>query len=194
MWKDIEELLTGKLASVLLASVMRTSEKRHHTFEIERLKNKIYSINAQVESLTLRLAELPKEVSAAPIYKQMEKLEGDKKLLELQILKLRDEELDRELPTDGMTYDKLLDVFRNLKESGLTTAKKQRIITILVERIEIFPDRLEIHYGLGRSKIKRELVYANSLNYFEAECSTSLTNGAGYKTRTCDNLDVDQGL
>lgn len=142
------------------------------------MKNKIYSLNAQVESLTLRLAELPKEVSAAPIYKQMEKLEGDKKLLELQVLKLRDEEVDRELPTDGVTYVKLLDVFRNLKESGLTTAKKQRIITSLLERIEIFPDKLEIHYGLGRSKIKKELVYANSLNYFEAKCSTSFTNGA----------------
>jgi len=145
VWKDVEELLTGKLASVLLASVMKTSEKKQHSFEIERLKNKAYSINAQVDSLTLRLAELPKEVSAAPIYKQMEKLEGDKKHLELQILKLRDEELDRELPTDGFTYEKLLDVFRNLKESGLTTAKKQRILTSLVERIEIFPDRLEIH-------------------------------------------------
>lgn len=98
--------------------------------------------------------------------------------------------MDRELPTDGMTYEKLLDVFRNLKESGLTTAKKQRIITSLVERIEIFPDRLEIHYGLGRSKIKRELVYANSLNYFEAECSTSLTNGAPNKIRTCDPYHV----
>src|SRR5690606_10188765 len=49
VWKDIEELLTGKLASVLLLSVMKTSEKKHHTFEIERLKNKTYSINAQVE-------------------------------------------------------------------------------------------------------------------------------------------------
>lgn len=190
VWKDIEELLTGKLASVLLSSVMKTSEKKHHTFEIERLKNKTYSINAQVESLTLRLAELPKEVSAAPIYKQMEKLEGDKKLLELQILKLRDEELDREFPTDGVTYEKLLDVFRDLKESGLTTAKKQRIITSLVERIEIFPDKLEIHYGLGRSKIKRELVYVNSLNYFEAECSTSLTNGAPDRIRICDPYHV----
>jgi hypothetical protein len=112
------------LASVLLESVTKTSEKKHHTREIERLKNKTYSINAQIESLTLRLAELPKEVSAAPIYKQMEKLEGDKKLLELQILKLRDEELDRELPTDGVTYEKLLDVFRNLKREWINHGKE----------------------------------------------------------------------
>lgn len=192
VWNDIEQLLTGKLAKELLTTVKKIGEKKLHSHEIERLKNKIYSINAQVDSLTLRLAELPKEVSAAPIFKQMEKLEGEKKIVELQIIKLRDEELERELPTESITYEKLLDVFRNLKDSGFTTAKKQRIISSLVERIEIFPDRLEIHYGLGRSKIKRELVYASSLieNNLEAGCSTSLTYGAPDKIRTCDPYHV----
>ena len=193
VWNDIEELLTGKLAQTLLLNVLKASEKKHHSQEIERLKNKIYSINAQTESLVLRIAELPKSVTAAPFYKQMEKLEGDKKLLEEQRLKLRDEELEKELPTDAFDYGKLLEVFRNLKDSGLTTAKKQRIISSLVERIEIFPDRLEIHYGLGQSKIKRELVYASSLleeNNFEVGCSTSFTNGAPDKIRTCDPYHV----
>ena len=150
--------------------------------EIERLKNRTYSINSQVEALTLRLAELPKEVSAAPIYKQMEKLEIDKRELDEKILKLKDQELEKEIPTDAISYQNLLEVLRNERASGLTTAKKQKIVNCLIERIKIFPERLEIHYGLGRSKIKRELVYANSRFILPVDGSTSLTYGGTSRT------------
>lgn len=177
VWANLENLLSGNLSDELLAAVMRKKEQISFTHEIERLKNKTFSINSQVEALTLRLAELPKEVSAAPIYKQMEKLDIDKRELDVKILKLKDAELEKEIPTDAISYQKLLEVIRDEKTSGLTTAKKLKIVSCLIERIEIFPERLEIHYGLGRSKIKRELVYANSHLYKPADGSTSLTFG-----------------
>ncbi|MCM2351838.1 MAG: recombinase family protein [Bacteriovoracaceae bacterium] len=183
VWQDIEQLLSGNLAQKLISSVMTKRNKNQFSSEIERLKNKTYSINAQTDALTLRLAELPREVSAAPIYKQMEKLGIEKRNLEERILKLKDEELDKEVPTDAITYEKFLDILRDLKASGITTAKKQKIITSLVERIEIFPDRLEIHYGLGISRVKRELAIASSLlNKSLVESSTSLTSGGTNRT------------
>ena len=98
-----------------------------------------------VDSLTLRLAELPKEVSA-----------------------------------------------------GITTAKKQKIITSLIERIEVFPDKLEIGFALGALKTKRELVFASSLlnsseeSFFPAIkwCSASLTNGGPGENRTPTPLRI----
>ncbi len=139
-----------------------------------RAKSKV----AIFDALTLRLAILPREISAAPIYKQMEKFGIEKRNLEERVLKLKDKELEKEVPADAITYEKFLDVLRDLKASGITTAKKQKIITSLVERIEIFPDRLEIHYGLGISRVKRELAIASSLfNKSLVESSTSLTNG-----------------
>jgi hypothetical protein len=87
-----------------------------------------------------------------------------------------------QIPTDAISYEKLLEVLRDLKASGLTAAKKQKIVTSLIEKIEIFPDRIELGYGLGRSKIKRELVYANSLLCKPVECSTSLTFGGPCRT------------
>jgi site-specific DNA recombinase len=184
VWADLENLLSGKLAEELLAAVMKKKEQISFTHEIERLKNKTYAINSQTEALTLRLAELPKEVSAAPIYRQMEKLETNKRNLDERILKLKDAELEKEVPTDAISYQKLLEILRDEKASGLTTAKKQKIVSSLVERIEIFPERLEIHYGLGRSKIKRELVYANSHFILPVDGSTSLTYGGGEGNRT----------
>ena len=43
------------------------------------LKAKIYGIHSQLDALAERLSELPKSVSAVPIYKQMEVLESRKK-------------------------------------------------------------------------------------------------------------------
>ena len=80
------------------------------------------------------------------------------------------------------------------KASDLTTAKKQKIVSSLVDRIEIFPERLEIHYGLGRSKIKRELVYANSRFILPVDGSTSLTYGGDKQDRTADLLHAMQAL
>lgn len=93
----------------------------------------------------------------------MEKLEIEKRALEERILKLKDEELEKEVPTDAVTYERLLEALRDLKGSAITTAKKQKIIVSLIERIEIFPDRVEIHYGLGKSRVQRELAIACSL-------------------------------
>ncbi len=182
VWNDIEQVLSGSLSEELISAVMKKKNQTNFTHEIERLKNKTYAINAQTDALTLRLAELPREVSAAPIYKQMEKLEIEKRELDEKILKLKDEELEKEIPTNAISYEKLLEVLRDLKASGLTTAKKQKIVTSLIEKIEIFPDRIEIGYGLGRSKIKRELVYANSHLCKPVECSTSLTFGGPCRT------------
>jgi hypothetical protein len=126
VWDDLENLLSGNLSDELLATVLKKKEQISFTHEIERLKNKTYSINSQVEALTLRLAELPKEVSAAPICKQMEKLEIDKRELDEKILKLKDAELGKEIPTDAISYQNLLGVLRDEKASGLTTAKKQK--------------------------------------------------------------------
>ncbi len=182
VWAEVEKLISGKMANELLESANHKRGQNQHSQEIDHLKNRVYSINAQIEALTLRLAELPKEVSASPIYKQMEKLGADKNLIDERILKIKDEELATTLPTDAITYERLLAVLRDLKASGFTTAKKQRIILSLIEKIEIFPDRIEIGYGLGRSKIKRELVCANSRLFLPADGSTSLTFGGTNKT------------
>lgn len=183
VWQEIERLLTGNLSQNLLSVAMNKRNANHYSNEIDRLKNKTYSINAQTDGLTLRLAELPKEVSAASIYKQMEKLEVEKKALDERILQLKDKELKKEIPTDAITYERLLEVLKDVRASGITTAKQQKIIMTLIERIEIFPDRIEIHYGLGKSRVKRELANASSLfNKSVVESSTSLTSGGTNRT------------
>ena len=93
---------------------------------------------------------------------------------------LRSEELQNQLPVDLLTYENFIEVLNEVKKTGLSTSKKQKIIVSLIERIEVFPDRLDIYFAVGRDKIKKELAFAGSLFNFQnvlVESSTSLTNG-----------------
>lgn len=181
VWNDVESVLAGSLSKEILSKVKVVHGNNQQAQDIERLKNKIYSINAQVESLTVRLGELPQEVSATALYTQMGRLGTAKKEHEEKILGLKNEELQKQLPVDLLTYENFLEILKKLKETGLSVSKKQKIIVSLIDRIEVFPDRLEIHFAVGREKIKRELVLASSLPISSKNvlvlCSTSLTNG-----------------
>lgn len=192
VWRDVESLLSGSLAAELLAKVKVVHGNNKEAQEIERLKNRVYSINAQIESLTVRLGELPKEVSAKAIYTQMGKLEISKKEFEEKILMLKSEGLKNQLPIDLMSYERFIEVLNRLKSVGLTTARKQKIIVSLIDRIDVFPERLDIHFAVGVERIKRELALANSLFIQNTPVygSTSFTFGGPYKNRTCDPYHV----
>lgn len=58
---------------------MKTKVKESSSVnEVNSLKAQIYGFNSQIDALAERLSELPKEVSASPIYKQMGNLEKRK--------------------------------------------------------------------------------------------------------------------
>ncbi len=57
--------------------------------DIERQKAKLYGVNSQVEALSERIAELPKEVSADPLYRQLAKLQDIQKELEESLVSLK---------------------------------------------------------------------------------------------------------
>jgi hypothetical protein len=142
----------------------------------------------------VRLGELPQEVSATALYTQMGKLGTAKKEHEEKILGLKNEELQKQLPVDLLTYENFLEVLKKLKETGLSVSKKQKIIVSLIERIEVFPERLDIHFAVGSEKIKRELALANSLfissKNLLVECSTSLTNGGAVATTSAPSKTI----
>ena len=77
----------------------------------------------------------------------------------------------------------------------------------MVERVEIFPTEVKIHFALGQSKVERELALtgypsSNSLKSGTKPLgkgrkdggSNSLTYGGDDKDRTCDLLHAMQTL
>ena len=71
---EVEKLMTNEsLAKELLSEARKIHENRQEPQEAERLKAQVYGFSSQLEALAERLSQLPKSVSAVPIFKQMEK-------------------------------------------------------------------------------------------------------------------------
>ncbi len=76
VWEEVLKLFRDPgLSKALLLDAKRVSEARLGDSGQKRTESRISSVIQQIEVLAERLAELPKSVSAAPIYMQTEKLQ-----------------------------------------------------------------------------------------------------------------------
>jgi hypothetical protein len=96
--KKLEPLIQDKMRSMLLTKsfmkqILENVKTKHKDNPLrkdeERLKAKIFGVNSQIEALAERLAELPKSISPAPIFRQLERLEEVKKENEEQLKNLK---------------------------------------------------------------------------------------------------------
>ncbi len=75
----METLLSGpELAASLLDQVRREHESQAQVTEMDRLRNKVRGIEEQIETLAEHLAKIPKGLSPAPIFAQIQGLESMK--------------------------------------------------------------------------------------------------------------------
>lgn len=75
--EKVEELIFGhELAKSLFEKIKDKDSELSSKKEVDSLKAQIYGINSQIDALAERLSELPKELSAAPIYKQTKGVTG----------------------------------------------------------------------------------------------------------------------
>jgi hypothetical protein len=113
------------------------------------LKAQVYGINSQVDALAERLSELPKELSAAPIYKQLKGLE-DRKLEtqnQLELLMISDLKVDYRANLKDFTA-----FSSSLRAVWATTNSeiKSKIIQRLVHKIEVGEDLVVVHFNVGK--------------------------------------------
>ncbi|MEC7277970.1 MAG: hypothetical protein VXV96_16740 [Bdellovibrionota bacterium] len=77
--EKVQELLRDEsVARKLLEKAKKQQEKSPHDKEIKRLNLKLEAYDRQLDALSQRLAELPRSISAAPIYKLMGNVEKEK--------------------------------------------------------------------------------------------------------------------
>jgi site-specific DNA recombinase len=80
VWEKIVELLQNpQMAQKLLENAKKDHESKGASQQRDKLRVKVRSIEAQIEALVEHLAKVPKDISPAPIYAQMQKLESLKK-------------------------------------------------------------------------------------------------------------------
>lgn len=184
VWEAILELLKNPaIAEEIIKQAHNEHKKRDYSQEEQVLKNKTYQLQGKLNALTERLSELPSEMDATPIYQQMKKISADKMELEQKILEVRKKGQDFEMPVELSDYQNFLELLRADAIRALSSELKQKILTKLVEKVELLSDGMRIHFIVSSGKIKKGLDKTSpsfkQLQKNAVMCSNSLTNGGG---------------
>ena len=150
--------------------------------EVNSLKAQIYGFNSQIDALAERLSELPKEVTAAPIYKQMANLEK-RKTEALELLDKLSDASDSDFLVSLNDYQSFV---RDLRELWISanSATKSKIIQRLIHRVEVGVDSVVIHYNVDKRNLGPKIKKPDSKSGFFKNYSDTLggsnswTNGA----------------
>ena len=159
--KQIEGLfLDRSIAKSLIEEAQERHAKESETGIKEKsLKRELSSYSAQLEALTARLANLPINVPADEIFKAMqlmgEKREKAQKELEIILL---DSELWLDAPVELKDYESFLKTVKTLWfDSKCTAEMKEKIVKMLISRIEVNTDGIKIEFKIESGHFRREL-------------------------------------
>lgn len=156
----IEKLFNDEKMQKGIIETAHKDFSEQHSIEAtsKALKREKSSYNAQAEDLATRLAQLPEDIPAEPIYEQFRKLkaksdEVDKKIRNLKKVNGVGAEMPIQLK-DYEAFNKALKTlwFSDQNNSQLLT----QIIQKLIHKIEVGVNKVVVHYHVGKNKIKRE--------------------------------------
>ena len=178
VWEIVSGYLRDpKTAQELIQSANKIHQTQSRSSETKKLQEKIRSFENQLEVLSEQLGLLPKTVSPAPVFKQMEKIEALKAEENLRLEVIQRSEGSSEMPVPLKTYQSFL---TNLKDLG--DAAKGKVIKALVQRIEIKKDGFKLHLSVGQDYVEKELANqagssGSDSSFLKKFSSNSLQNG-----------------
>jgi hypothetical protein len=126
--------------------------------EQERLKAKISGISSQLDGIGERIAELPKTVSAGPLYKQMERLERLKKENEAGLLTLATGGQAAKDRIVGLaTFEDFAGHYRKFLAKEATVPEQKQVVQKFIRKVEVGTDTVKIHFIVDDEHFKQEL-------------------------------------
>lgn len=189
--KKLEPLVTEKVEAIFFQDqFVRTLFEKLKTkmressgvSEVNSLKAQIYGFNSQIDALAERLSELPKEVTAAPIYKQMATL--DKRKSEaLELLDRLSDAPESDFLVSLNDYQSFVNDLRELWFNA-NSATKSKITQRLIHKVEVGVDSVVVHYNVDKRNLGPKIKKLDSRSGFFKNYShtlggsNSLTNGA----------------
>ncbi len=156
-------LTRPEFMSSMLEKVKALHEENPLRKDQERLKAKIYGITSQIDGLAERLAELPKSVSAAPIYKQMARLEDIKKSHEDELEELKQSgrsSLDRVV--DLEKFEDFASHYKKFVATDIPQNDLKLMIKKFIHKVEVGVDSVKLHWIVDGEHYERELALARA--------------------------------
>lgn len=135
--------------------------------------------------LAERIAELPKTVSATPIFNQMERLEGIKKEHEAKLLDLAmNGQLGASRVVGLDTFENFASYYRAFVVKGASVPEQKQMVQKFIRKVEVGTETVKIHFIVDKEHFERELASKEAGsrpqrgNFFTNVSSNTLTIGA----------------
>jgi len=159
LWNEIMNLFSEeKFAKELLNSAKRAHQHNPGSKEAEKYNHIVFNVDRQLEVLAERLSSLPQSISPTPIYKQMEKLEEKKKEAQSKLAKMQSDGFVKDEPCELQDFQRFLKAVSEILRRDDNLKIRQRVIRLLVHKINIIPDGFEVHFKVGESYVKIFLI------------------------------------
>jgi site-specific DNA recombinase len=179
IWDEVIRFLTSpRMLKEMKEGIEKLNQGNASLKERERLQAKISGLNSQLEALTERLSFLPKSVSAAPFFKQMEKLEIMKKDFEQ---KLQSDEGSARPPSLRFVTQETFTDFAKYWEKFLLTANdemKKKIVQKFVRRVEVGKDEVNIQWLVDEEHYQNELNLRSNSPVFGENQKKNMVGGS----------------
>ncbi len=201
-WSKVHSFVTDELfMRRIFEKVKMHYEQNPKTKELEQARAKLFGVNSQIEALSERISELPKEVSAEPLYRQLGKLQSIQKDLEnaVQKFKLNGKScLDRIAKLS--TFEEFARHYKKLLANELSVPEKKLLIQKFVRKLEVGVKTYKIHFIVDEDHYRKELALKKASSngelgriselrvFLNGLGSNTLTIGDRGTTRTCDLL------
>lgn len=169
VWNEFLKLLKDdNFIMSLREQVIKIHAENDSAKVYAQLKAKLYGLNSQLDALAERVAILPKAVSPGPLFKQMEKIETNKKEIEERLLKTTEVDLDQRLvPME--TFSKFSGIVKKSLSENPDMDMKKMILQKFVRRVEVGPDKVKIFWNVDKEFYLNEVSQAEACGSFRIE-------------------------
>lgn len=152
VWNQVIQLLSNPEVAAFLVEKAKVVHNTHaHITETDKLRNKIAGIEEQIEALAEHLTKVPKGVSPAPIFSQMQRLETLKVTAKQELEEIARSSGYTDMPVGLKDYKAYLVTIQDFLGLAETTDLKAKIIQRLVHKVEVLPAAFRIHYYVGKT-------------------------------------------
>lgn len=163
--KKLEPLVWEKLVALVtqpdFMKDILTRVRKHHEAnplrkEKERLQAKTSGVRSQLDGLAERIAELPRGVSAAPLFKQMERLEDINRGHERALHALAFQNPAKNVV--GLdSFEAFAGYYRKFVLEDSVVPDRKKLVRTFINKVEVGTDSVRVHFIVDKEYFRREL-------------------------------------
>ncbi len=151
VWGKVTQILVDEtFARRLVDECKKVHGTKTNVCEANKLRTRLRGVDEQMSALAEHLSKIPKNVSPAPIYAQLEKLQAMKAETQVQFDAIVQSPAFNDMPVPLSDYQKLLSFLRKMSDKD---SLRPQIIQRLIQKIEVLKDGYRIHFYSGKNHV-----------------------------------------